>query len=100
MISFSEQQIKQRIIEIEQALNYGEPGLDLIIKALDSEFSQVQAKAYSLLINRNEFKVKKALQEFQPIGLKLEIIEAVTVNSSGKIIQRQQHHELNPLEKT
>ncbi|BAY81314.1 hypothetical protein NIES267_07900 [Calothrix parasitica NIES-267] len=91
LIYFSEQKIKQNILEIEQALNHGERGLDLIIEALDSEFSQVQAKAYSLLVNRNEIKIKKALQEFQPIGLKLEIIEAVSVNSSGEIIQSQQH---------
>ena len=79
-----------RIIAVEQALNYKEAGIDLIIKALEDESPLVQAKAYSLLTPRNELKVKKALQEFQPLGLKLELIEVVTVNRSGEIIQRQQ----------
>ena len=68
-----------RIIAVEQALNYKEAGIDLIIKALEDESPLVQAKAYSLLTPRNELKVKKALQEFQPLGLKLELIEVVTV---------------------
>ncbi|MEM6752117.1 MAG: SUMF1/EgtB/PvdO family nonheme iron enzyme [Cyanobacteria bacterium P01_C01_bin.38] len=79
-----------RIIAVEQALNYKEGGIDLIIKALKDESPLVQAKAYSILTPRNEIKVKKALQEFQPLGLKLELIEVVTVNRSGEIIQRQQ----------
>ncbi len=79
-----------RIVAVEQALNYKEAGIDLIIKALEDESPLVQAKAYSLLIPRNELKVKKALQEFQPLSMKLELIEVVTVNRSGEIIQRQQ----------
>jgi len=39
-----------RIKALHQALNYGEPGIDLIIKALEDEFPQVQVKAYSLLV--------------------------------------------------
>jgi len=79
-----------RIIAVEQALNYREAGIDLIIKALEDKSPLVQAKAYSLLISRHELKVKKALQEFQPLNMKLELIEVVTVNRSGEIIQRQQ----------
>ncbi|MEL7243109.1 MAG: formylglycine-generating enzyme family protein [Cyanobacteria bacterium J06573_2] len=80
-----------RIAGLYQALNYGEPGLDLVIKALNSEFPQVQAKAYSLLIPLSEQKVKRALLEFNPHNLKFEPIETVTVNRCGEIIQRQQH---------
>ena len=73
-----------RIKALYQALNYGEPGLDLVIKALKDEFPQVQIQAYSLLVPLSEQKVKQALEG-------LESIEVVTVNRCGEIIQRQQH---------
>lgn len=70
-----------RIKALHQALNYGEEGIDLIIKALDSESPQVLFKAYSLLIPLSEQKVKRALKGLEPI-------EVVTVNQKGEIIQR------------
>ncbi len=73
-----------RIKALQQALNYGEPGLDLVIKALEDESPQVQIKVYSLLAPLSEQKVKQALEG-------LESIEVVTVNRCGEIIQRQQH---------
>ncbi|MEM6752115.1 MAG: SUMF1/EgtB/PvdO family nonheme iron enzyme [Cyanobacteria bacterium P01_C01_bin.38] len=73
-----------RIKALHQALNYGEAGLDLIIKALQDEFPKVQIQAYSLLIPLSEQKVKRALQG-------LESIEVVTVNRCGEIIQRRQY---------
>ena len=76
---------------LHQALNYGEPGIDLIIKALEDESPRVQIKAYSLLTPLSEQKVKQALVEFNPYSLKLEAIEVVTVNRCGEIIQRKQH---------
>ncbi len=83
--------LEVRITALHQALNYGEPGIDLIIKALEDESPQVQIKAHSLLIPLSEQKVKQALLEFNPCNLKLEAIEVVTVNRCGEIIQRQQH---------
>ncbi|BAY81313.1 hypothetical protein NIES267_07890 [Calothrix parasitica NIES-267] len=80
-----------RIKALQQALNYGEEGIDLVIKALKDESPQVQIKAHSLLIPLSEQKVKLALAEFNPRNLKLEAIETVTVNRCGEIIQRQQH---------
>ncbi|MDY6901608.1 MAG: SUMF1/EgtB/PvdO family nonheme iron enzyme [Cyanobacteriota bacterium] len=80
-----------RIAALRQALNYGEPGLDLVIKALEDESPQVQIKAYSLLVPLSEQKVKQALVEFNPDNLRLEAIETVTVNRCGEIIQRKQH---------
>ncbi|MEO0839264.1 MAG: formylglycine-generating enzyme family protein [Cyanobacteria bacterium J06643_5] len=80
-----------RIKALQQALNYGEAGIDLIIKALEDESPQVQIKAHSLLVPLWEQKVKQALIEFNPYNLKLEAIETVTVNRCGEIIQRQQH---------
>ena len=73
---------KVRIAALQQALNYGESGLDLIIEALQDEVPQVQIKAYSLLIPLSK-KLERALQELEPI-------EVVTVNRHGDIIQRQQ----------
>ena len=43
-----------RIAGLYQALNYGEAGLDLVIKALEDESPQVQIKAHSLLIPLSE----------------------------------------------
>ena len=80
-----------RIKALYQALNYGEPGLDLVIKALKDEFPQVQIQAHCLLVPLSEQKVKRALIEFNPYNLKLETIETVTVNRCGEIIQRQEH---------
>ena len=81
--------LKVRIAALEQAVNYGEQGLDLVITGLKDGFLKVQLQAYSLLINRTELKAKEASLNFNPQGLKLEQIEVVTVNKSGEIIQLQ-----------
>ena len=80
-----------RIAALHQALNYGEPALDLIIEALQDELPEIQIQAYSLLVPLSEQKVKQALQGKNSQGLKYEPIEVVTVNACGEIIQRQQH---------
>jgi len=80
---------KVRTAALEQALNYGEQGLDLVIAGLKDESLEIQDIAYLLLRNRTETKVKKSLIEFNPQGLKLEKIEVVTVNKFGEIIQLQ-----------
>ena len=77
---------KVRIAALEQALNYGEQGLDLVIAGLKDESVELQLQAYSLLNNRTELKAKQAASNF---GLKLEQIEVVTVDKFGEIIQRQ-----------
>ena len=77
-----------RIAALNQALNYGEQGLDLVIAGLKDESWAIQNAAYLILIDRTETKVKQALiSNLQ--GLKLEQIEVVTVNKFGEIIQRQ-----------
>ncbi len=81
---------KVRIAALQQALNYGEQGLDLVIAGLKDESWDVQYAAFLLLRSRTETKVKKSLIEFNPQGLKLEEIEVVTTNKSGQIIERQQ----------
>ena len=78
-----------RIAALEQAVNYGEQGLDLVIAGLKDESWDVQNAAYLILSDRTEPKVKQALISNLK-GLKLEKIEVVTTNKSGQIIQRQQ----------
>jgi formylglycine-generating enzyme required for sulfatase activity len=77
-----------RIAALEQALNYGEQGLDLVIAGLNDEYWEVQNTSYFILSDRTETKVKQALISNLK-GLKLEQIEVVTVNKFGEIIQCQ-----------
>ncbi|MEA5576191.1 SUMF1/EgtB/PvdO family nonheme iron enzyme [Anabaena sp. UHCC 0451] len=79
---------KVRIAAIEQALNYGEQGLDLVIAGLKDESWEVQNTAYLILNSRTETRIKQLLQNPNHEGLKLEQIEVVTVAEFGEIIQR------------
>ena len=81
--------IKVRIAALEQALNYGEQGLDLVIAGLNDESWDIQNAAYLILNKRTEIRIKQILEKPNQEGLKLEKIEVVTVNNFGKIIQRQ-----------
>ena len=81
---------KVRIAALEQALNYGEQGLDLVIAGLKDKSWDIQNAAYLILNSRTEPRIKQLLQNPNQQGLKLEQIEVVTVNKFGKIIQRQQ----------
>ena len=55
---------KVRIAALEQALNCGEQGLDLVIEGLKDKSWNVEYTAYSLLKPLTENKVKQALIEF------------------------------------
>ncbi|MDZ8032982.1 WD40 repeat domain-containing protein [Nostoc sp. DedSLP04] len=57
--------LEERIAALSEVLNYGEPGLDLLIQALKDESEQVQNKAYSLLLSRKEENVKEALGQYK-----------------------------------
>ena len=81
---------KVKIAALEQALNYGEQGLDLVIAGLKDESWDIRNAAYLILNSRTEPRIKQLLQNPNQQGLKLEQIEVVTVNKSGRIIQRQQ----------
>ena len=81
---------KVRIAALEQAVNYGEQGLDLVIAGLKDKSWDIQNAAYLILNSRTEPRIKQLLQNPNEQGLKLEQIEVVTVNKFGKIIQRQQ----------
>ncbi|HCQ21006.1 MAG: Sulphatase-modifying factor protein [Aphanizomenon flos-aquae LD13] len=80
---------KVRIAALEQAMNYGEQGLDLVIAGLKDESWDIQNAAYLILNSRTEPRIKQILQKPNQEGLKLEQIEVVTVNKIGEIIQRQ-----------
>ncbi|QYX31177.1 SUMF1/EgtB/PvdO family nonheme iron enzyme [Sphaerospermopsis torques-reginae] len=81
---------KVRIAALEQALNYGEQGLDLVIAGLKDKSWDIQNAAYLILNSRTEPRIKQILEKPNHEGLKLEQIEVVTVNKIGEIIQRQQ----------
>ncbi|MBD2693615.1 SUMF1/EgtB/PvdO family nonheme iron enzyme [Anabaena catenula] len=89
-LRFKNPDAKVRIAALEQALNYGEQGLDLVIAGLKDESVEVQIQTYHILNSRIEPKAKQAALNFNPQGLKLEQIQVVTVNKFGEIIQRQQ----------
>ncbi|BAZ13794.1 pentapeptide repeat protein [Calothrix sp. NIES-4071] len=61
--------IKVRISALSEALNYEDAGLDLVIQALHSESKQLQRAAYWLLRERDDEKVKQALQNYKPWNL-------------------------------
>ncbi|MBO1067593.1 SUMF1/EgtB/PvdO family nonheme iron enzyme [Dolichospermum flos-aquae] len=78
-----------RIAALNQALNYGEQGLDLVIAGLKDESWAIQNAAYLILNKRTEPRIKQLLQDPNKLGFKLEEIEVVTVDKFGEIIQRQ-----------
>jgi hypothetical protein len=55
---------EQRSIALSEALQYGQRGLNLIIRALNDPSPQVQQTAYGLLRDRSEPKVVRALEQF------------------------------------
>ncbi|MEH2176957.1 hypothetical protein [Nostoc sp.] len=58
-----------RVAAIYQALNYGTPGLDLVIAGLQDSSGQVRSHAYKLLQNRSDLKTKHALSNFDRLQL-------------------------------
>jgi hypothetical protein len=56
--------IEQRIAALEEALKYGEAGLELVIWALDDKLWKVRQAAYSLLASRQEPIVQEILQDY------------------------------------
>ncbi len=56
--------IEQRIAALEEALKYGEAGLELVIWALDDKLWKVRQAAYSLLASRQEPIVQEILLDY------------------------------------
>lgn len=67
--------VKARIVAVNEALNYADAGLDLVIRALQDESAQVQHCAYQLLRDRIEPQVKQALREYKPWDLVERLLE-------------------------
>jgi formylglycine-generating enzyme required for sulfatase activity len=80
--------VEVRIAALNDALKYGEAGLDLIIEAWrDESIIEVKWAAFSLLQDRNEEKVKQNLDKFFP-SFNFDVI---TVNAEGEEISRRPH---------
>ncbi|MBD2452006.1 hypothetical protein H6G76_33815 [Nostoc sp. FACHB-152] len=58
--------VEQRIAALKDALQYGEPGLELLIQALQDTTEKVNQTAYLLLRNRRESKVKQSIWKYNP----------------------------------
>ncbi|MEH1873587.1 hypothetical protein [Nostoc sp.] len=56
--------IEQKVIALQDALKYGEAGLDLVIQALQDQSEQVKKAAFELLLERAEPRVKQILQNY------------------------------------
>jgi len=57
--------VKARIDAVNDALQYGDAGLDLVIAALNDESSLVQRSAYLLLRERTESQVQQAVKAYK-----------------------------------
>jgi formylglycine-generating enzyme required for sulfatase activity len=76
--------VEARIAALSEAPKYGDPGLDLILGALQDESMEIKLAAYSLLKYRNEEKIRQHLQNY---FFKFDVI---TVDSSG---QKSSHYK-------
>ncbi|MFM6000384.1 MAG: hypothetical protein ACKPCI_29675 [Dolichospermum sp.] len=72
---------KVRTAALEQALNYGEQGLDLVIVCLNDESIEVQLKAYSLLVSWNKKHEIPNLGLLDKIG---KLIFKPPINENGE----------------
>lgn len=81
--------IEQKVAALEDALKYGEAGLDLAIQALQSELDELKWAAYSLLHRRQAEKVKQALQKCNLCLRTLRhdsAIKFVAISKDGKML--------------
>ncbi|UNU25597.1 formylglycine-generating enzyme family protein [Microcoleus vaginatus] len=80
--------VEVKIAALSEALKYGEPGLELIIGALQDESIAVRFAAYSLLKDRDELNLKGQFQKYLP-NYEFDVI---TVNAQGKENSRRRHY--------
>jgi len=76
--------VEQRLAALQDAINYGEIGLKLVLEALQDESPKVQFTAYSLLIQQQEPMIKKQLNK----KLLWYEFEVVKVDTQGVINSR------------
>ena len=70
--------VKVQIAGLYQALNYGDAGFDLIIKALRYSSERVQVAAYKLLRDIPSAKVKQIIKEFNAYQF-FECLHTITI---------------------
>jgi hypothetical protein len=70
-----------RITAINEALKYGNAGLELLIQSLKDESNLVRRCAYQLLRRRTEPQVKAALKTYQPWNLVERLPEYTAINA-------------------
>ncbi|MFB2983853.1 WD40 repeat domain-containing protein [Microseira sp. BLCC-F43] len=63
------QNVAQRVAALQEAVKYGQAGLDLIFQSLKDESAQVRQTAYLLIQNCEELTLERALQEYNPYQL-------------------------------
>jgi hypothetical protein len=80
--------VEVKVAALSEALKYGNPGLDLIIGALQDESIAVKFAAYSLLNDRDETNLKQPFQKYLPIFE----FDVITVNAQGKENSRRRHY--------
>ncbi|MBL1199715.1 MAG: HEAT repeat domain-containing protein [Nostoc sp. GBBB01] len=80
--------VKARIDAVNDALNYGNAGLNLVISALNDESSLVQFSAYLLLRERTESEVKQAVKSYKSRRLP-ERLEWYTDNHISKFANKK-----------
>src|SRR4028119_1745190 len=56
--------VEVKVAALSEALKYGNPGLDLIIAALQDESIAVKFAPYSLLKDRNELNLKQQFKKY------------------------------------
>ena len=80
--------VEVKIAALSEALKYGNPGLDLIIGALQDESIAVKFAAYSLLKDRNELNLKQQFKKYWPtFGF-----DVITVDAEGKENSRRRYY--------
>ncbi len=73
--------IEQRLAALQDALNYGKTGLELVLEALQDESPKIKFTAYSLLIQQQEPMIKQQLNNKLP----WYEFEVVKVDTQGVI---------------
>ncbi|NEP59625.1 MAG: SUMF1/EgtB/PvdO family nonheme iron enzyme [Symploca sp. SIO2G7] len=76
--------VEQRLAALQDALDYGEIGLELLLESLHDQSSQVQFTAYLLLIQQQEAMIKQQLNK----KLLWYEFEVVKVNAQGIVNSR------------
>ena len=56
--------MRHKVVALSDALNYGQPGLDLVVQVLRNESEPLQWVAYLLLKERAEIEIQQALYEY------------------------------------